>query len=160
MDVISHALWSAAAFLNYNPWLAVLAGVLPDIIPFATLTSYQIIKKEPFRAHHFGSMKARYHEYPQSLRDFAERSYKITHSLIISTATILVTWILFGIQVWMLAWTLHILIDIPLHKKSFFGTQIFWPISNWAFDGIYWSNPRVLLLNALALIITWAVILF
>lgn len=39
-----------------------------------------------------------------------------------------------------LAWPVHILCDIPVHSKSYFSTQILWPLSDWSFDG--WSFGR------------------
>ncbi len=159
MDILSHALWSAAIFWSINPWLAVLAGVLPDLLAFAPLTTYQLIKKEPFKAHHFGELRTRYPTYPRALRVYAENTYKITHSLLIAIPTILVAWSVFGVQLWLLAWPLHILIDIPLHKKHFFGTQVLWPLSNWAYDGVYWSNRYVLATNAALLVLTFALLL-
>lgn len=159
MDILSHALWSAAIFWNFNPWLAILAGVLPDLLAFTPLTTYQLIKREPFKTHHFGELQSRYKHYPQVLRTYAERTYNLTHSLVVATITIALVWSAWGVQLWLLAWPLHILIDIPLHKKAFFGTKVLWPFSNWAYNGIYWGNRHVLLINAAALIVVYALIL-
>ena len=159
MDILSHALWSAAIFFQVNPWLAVLAGVLPDVLAFAPLTTYQLLKREPLSAHHFGTLHTRYKHYPLALRKYAELVYKLTHSLIVTSAVVTLVFIVFGVQWWLLAWPLHVLMDIPLHRKSFFGTQVLWPVSDWAFDGVYWSNRYVLATNAAILLIVWAVLL-
>lgn len=159
MDIISHALWSAAIFFNTNPWLAVLAGVLPDLLAFTPLTTYQLLKREPLSAHHLGTMRARYESYPRALRLYANRVYQTTHSLLVASVVIGLAWTVWGVQLWLLAWPLHILIDVPLHQKAFFGTRIFWPLSNWAYDGMYWSNRYVLIANAFFLLVVYTLLL-
>ena len=47
----------------------------------------------------------------------------------------------------MLAWPFHIILDFFTHSIEFFPTPIFWPISDYRFDGVPWSNPYVLGIN-------------
>ena len=47
----------------------------------------------------------------------------------------------------MLGWLLHILIDVPTHSKAYYATKIFWPLSDWGFDGIPWWNRWFWALN-------------
>ena len=44
----------------------------------------------------------------------------------------------------MLAWPMHIVVDFFTHSIEFFPTPILWPISDYRFDGVPWSNPYVL----------------
>ena len=44
----------------------------------------------------------------------------------------------------MLAWPMHIIVDFFTHSIDVFPTPIFWPISDFRFDGIPWSNPYIL----------------
>ena len=56
--------------------------------------------------------------------------------------------------VWpMLAWPFHIILDFPFHTKDFFPVKIFWPISDFSFDGISWSSPEVIIPNFAGLIL-------
>ena len=51
----------------------------------------------------------------------------------------------------MLAWPFHIILDFFTHSIQYFPTPIFWPISNYRFDGIPWSNPNVMIINFIAI---------
>ena len=55
----------------------------------------------------------------------------------------------------MLAWPFHILLDVFTHSIKFFPTPILWPISDYRFDGIPWSNPYVMLLNFVGIFIVF-----
>jgi hypothetical protein len=51
----------------------------------------------------------------------------------------------------MLAWLLHILVDIPTHSTRFFPTPFLWPISSYEFSGIGWANPMIFIPNVVLL---------
>jgi len=53
----------------------------------------------------------------------------------------------------MLAWPFHILLDFPFHSKEYFPTKLIWPISNFSFDGIPWSNPEIWFPNLAGIIL-------
>ena len=53
----------------------------------------------------------------------------------------------------MLAWPMHIIVDFFTHSIDVFPTPIFWPISDFRFDGIPWSNPEVWFPNISGIII-------
>ena len=40
----------------------------------------------------------------------------------------------------LLAWCLHIAIDIPLHSRRFWGPRFLWPLSEYAVDGVPWAE--------------------
>jgi len=50
----------------------------------------------------------------------------------------------------MLAWSLHILIDIPTHQ-GIFALHFLWPLSSYGFSGIRWENPWFFAANYSAL---------
>ena len=86
------------------------------------------------------------------LPDWVFLSYDFSHSLIVA--------ILFFIIVYkinkdfcfpMLAWPFHIMLDFFTHSIQYFPTPIFWPISDYRFDGIPWSNPYIMLLNIICI---------
>lgn len=141
MDTVSHALWGKGLF-GYRKyrWYAVIFGAVPDLLSFGIyflfnlLTNIQNLK--------FG--KPELHEIPSwvfSLYDFS-------HSIVIACLFIAAVYTVnkdFCFP--MLAWPLHILIDFFTHSIEFFPTPIFWPISDFRFDGIPWSNPIIWLSN-------------
>jgi len=53
----------------------------------------------------------------------------------------------------MLAWPFHIILDFFTHSIQYFPTPILWPISNYRFDGIPWSNPNVMIINFIAILL-------
>ena len=53
----------------------------------------------------------------------------------------------------MWAWPFHILLDFPFHSKAYFPTKLFWPLTEFSFDGIPWSNPEIWFPNIAGIII-------
>tara|TARA_B100000686_G_C16365288_1_gene749776 strand:- start:229 stop:693 length:465 start_codon:yes stop_codon:yes gene_type:complete len=145
MDTLSHALWGKGLF-GYRKyrWLSFLFGALPDLFSFGIYFLFVIITK-PLNLQF---SKPELDEIPIwvfSLYDFS-------HSLIVAIIFIL---IIFKINkdlcFAMLAWPFHIILDFFTHSIQYFPTPIFWPISNYRFDGIPWSNPYIIAINAICI---------
>ena len=51
----------------------------------------------------------------------------------------------------MLAWLLHIAIDIPTHSVQFFPTPFLEPISSYVVNGIMWGQPIIFFPNLILL---------
>jgi len=45
------------------------------------------------------------------------------------------------------------MLDFPFHTKEFFPTKIFYPISDFHFDGISWASPVVWFTNIALLVL-------
>ena len=74
--------------------------------------------------------------------------YNISHSLITAFVFIAIVYFIKKDLTWpMLAWPVHIIVDLFTHSIEFFPTPIFWPLSNYRFDGIPWSNIYVFTTN-------------
>ena len=176
MDIFAHALWTGAAARVVNKKIvagetggahvrpinirwAIFWGVVPDFfaftIPFAVLAIKLISgTAAPDDIPHPSIVEP---ANPPVVRLFAYTRllYSISHSAIIFL-------IVFGIvfliirrpPIAMLAWLLHLLIDIPTHSYQLYPTPILWPISSWQFNGISWATPWFMAVNygALALI--------
>lgn len=168
MDFLSHGLWSAVAYKAarrktarpLNVWLAVFFGVLPDVFAFAIpftllfirLISGQMSLADWPRPNHDGVV-----EPPQNdalnIFPFTNQLYNISHSLIVFLIIFGLVALVFRRPVWeMLAWFLHILMDIPTHTYRFYPTPFLWPLSGWKFEGVAWATPWFLILNYGALI--------
>lgn len=154
MDIFAHGLWSYAA-LHKDPHAktAIVVGMLPDIIPFAPILISRVIK---------GTFKfsAPPHN-PGDIPGIAYQVYDITHSFI----TILVVFALIAIltrkfYLFLLAWPLHILLDIPTHTSEFFPTHFLYPLSSFHVSGISWGRPWFMLLNYSALLIVYLFLIF
>jgi hypothetical protein len=49
----------------------------------------------------------------------------------------------------LLAWGLHILIDIPTHSRRRWGPQFLWPLSDFVLDGMSWTDTAARLIAPL-----------
>ncbi|MCX8147542.1 MAG: hypothetical protein N3D84_03680, partial [Candidatus Woesearchaeota archaeon] len=77
-----------------------------------------------------------------------------SHSLVVCCLMLLFVWfILRSLPIFLLAWPIHIIIDIPTHSRYFLPTPFLWPISDWRFPGFSWGQWWFMLLNWSAIII-------
>ena len=168
MDIISHALWSGALFKSvniklkkrkFNFWLAAFWGIFPDmfafVIPYLIL-SVIVLSKNGLDFFTSGLFNQTIESY-----SFISTLYNISHSIIIFAIIFLLIWLIFRKPMWVLfGWLLHILIDIPTHLIGHFATPMFWPISNFKINGIiYWREPLFMIIDILALVIVYWIIL-
>jgi len=148
MDTLSHTLWGGGLFgFRGQLRLALLFGALPDLVSFGLWLPVRLLKDgfEPGRP----ALAA--------IPDWLFVSYDFSHSLLIAgSAVALVALRRRDIAFAMLAWPAHILLDVPFHTAEFFPTRILWPLSDWVFDGIAWSNPWVWFSNLAGLAVLWA----
>jgi len=154
MDILAHGLWSYAA-LNKAPnaKAAILAGTLPDLIPFVPLLAYRLFK---------GTFKfsAPPHN-PSDIPRLVYQVYDVTHSLITVIIVLgIITFLTRKFHLFLLAWPLHILLDIPTHTSDFFPTHFLFPLSDFHVNGINWGKPWFMLLNYSVLLVVYAFLIF
>lgn len=158
MDIFAHTAWTNVVFYKkykldrVNRFVAVLFGVVPDLLSFAPVFIYSIFARRGFMEL-VGSAA-----WPVR---FASESYNYTHSIVvfafIFAALSLYRYLRrgqFGERLYknvlyypMLGWLLHILIDIPTHK-DFYETPFLFPLSGFRFThGISWAHPTFMILN-------------
>ena len=145
MDTISHALWGKGLF-GYRKyrWFAFLFGVIPDLLSFGLYFLFNFITN-PFTVKWGKPELADIPSWVFSLYDFS-------HSLVIAIIFILIAYKLnkdFCFP--MLAWPFHILLDFFTHSVQYFPTPILWPLSDYRFNGIPWSNPYILIGNIICI---------
>jgi hypothetical protein len=149
MDTLSHSLWGYGLFgFRGKPWLAVLFGALPDLLPYGWVMSGWILNGHfPFRAPPL-----------EAFPDWVFVVYDFSHSFVVSGL------ILVALCYWrrdiafaFLAWPFHIVLDFPFHTRYYFPTHIFWPISDFFVDGIPWNHPWVWYPNlaGILLLLVW-----
>lgn len=172
MDIISHTLWSVAAYKTLNNkakrprfhlgWAA-FWGVFPDLFAFSVpflwlgwnfLTGGLSRSMLPTPGVHEPAQLS-------SLPVFqlAQKLYNVSHSAVVFFVVFLLAYAIFKKPVWeMGGWLGHILIDVPTHSYRFYPTPVFWPISTAKLNGISWAQPWFLLLNYSALAVVLLVL--
>ena len=139
MDTLSHALYGKGLF-GYKKyrWYSFFFGIIPDIFSFGIYFIYLIV----FSEYEFGRPSRE--ELPYWVYDL----YDISHSMVTALVFIAIAYKINKDFAWpMLAWPMHIIVDFFTHSIEFFPTPILWPISDYRFDGVPWSNPYVLVIN-------------
>lgn len=185
MDVFSHGLWAGAAAKGINisskkprrinPWLAAFWGVFPDVFAFGISFVWLFVGLVS------GSIDRSVIPDPNAAEPTSQTGgwifalsailYNFSHSLVIFTLVIGIvvfikfTWkqsrSLIEFIPWeMGGWLLHIISDVPTHSYRFYPTPIFWPLSNWKFDGFSWGVWWFMLLNYGALSIAFLTIYY
>jgi len=142
LDTFSHALWGKALFgykgARYSPFVF---GAAPDLISFIPYFLYKLFAKT--NANLFGRPEI------DEMPSWVFILYDLGHSYI--TCLIVIGLLVFFkkkiLAYAALSWAFHILLDFPFHTKEFFPTKIFWPITDFAFDGVSWGIPQVWFMN-------------
>jgi hypothetical protein len=149
MDTLSHALYGKGIF-GYRKyrWFSFLFGAIPDLLSFGVYFVFQILSSGLDLEKLFS----------EKIPLWVYSLYDISHSLVIAFIFIGIAYNVNKDFAWpMLGWPLHIVIDLFTHSIEFFPTPIFWPISNYRFDGIPWSNPYVLMFNFVLIILIFII---
>ena len=147
MDTLSHALWGKGLF-GYRKyrWYALLFGALPDLLSFGVYFLFNLL----INPNNMKMGKPAIEDIP----GWVFGLYDFSHSLVISLIFILIVYrINKDFCFPMLAWPFHIILDFFTHSTAYFPTPILWPISNYKFDGIPWSNAFILFLNVICIIL-------
>jgi len=155
MDFISHGLWGGIAFGRKNRRLylwAVGISLLPDILTEGLFFVLYLLK--------IGGMPGWERGHP-NITDYplwSQYLYNVTHSLVIFALVFALFWIILRRPLWLLvAWGLHILIDIPMHTLALFPTPFLWPISDLRVNGIGWDSLYILGADSLLLLAAYFV---
>ena len=141
MDTFSHALYGKGLF-GYRKyrWTSFLFGALPDLSSFGVY--FLVLFFSNFQKLQYGRPSI------EEIPIWVIELYNISHSLITAFVFIAIVYFVKKDLTWpMLAWPTHIIVDLFTHSIEFFPTPIFWPLSNYRFDGIPWSNIYVFITN-------------
>ena len=148
MDTLSHAVWGRGLF-GYRgmPWIALFFGAMPDLVSFGALIIINIISGN---IPQFGGGPPPL----DALPNWVFLMYDISHSYVTAFSTIAVVYYFKKkIAFAMLGWPFHILLDFPFHSKEYFPTKLFYPLTDFYFDGIPWSNPFIWFPNIIGIAI-------
>ena len=156
MDLLAHGLWAGAAGAAANLKLkhklhffhAVFWGMFPDL--FAFLPMVAALLWHGFFGQPIGPRLLFSRALRQVLPEFLQPQalYPLSHSLIVFLAVFAaVRLLLRRPALVLLAWPLHILLDIPTHGGGTYRTPFLWPLSDYRFSGIWWSRRWFMILN-------------
>jgi hypothetical protein len=159
MDIISHGLWGSA-FLGTNKkqnfWPAFAFGMFPDLLAFSVPFITMIIS---LLSGDIGVFTNGRPHYIDSIPPYVHSFYNIGHSLVVFLLFFGIVWFIQKKPyIPMIAWSIHIILDIFTHGKEIFPTPFLWPLSDYKFDGMPWSSPYIFFPNIIALIVVYIVI--
>ncbi len=152
MDIFSHGLYGSIAFGRASRrafWTAFFFGLAPDLFSFGIFTASHFLESIFTSEKFFGFGKPEIESIPQ----YVSSLYDITHSFIVFAIVFAIVWVIIKRPfLEMLAWPLHILVDIPTHSSQFFPTPFLWPISDFHIDGKSWGSPEIFFPNVIFLL--------
>lgn len=154
MDIISHGLWGGIALgrKRRNDFIyTFVLSIIPDFLAEGIMFSMIYLGVKDMPSLEYGHPNIT--EFPV----YAQNFYNATHSLIIFISVFMLIWAVRKRPFWsLLAWAIHIIIDIPTHSYDLFPTPFLWPISDFKINGISWDKPIVMIPNILLLLSFYA----
>lgn len=159
MDIFSHGLWGGVALGRKSKksfWTAFAFGVFPDAFAFGLPFSHLLLSL--FRGGR-GEVVIQPGVGNANIPHYVFTLYDISHSLVIFTVAFLLVWAVRKrpkrIPWEMLAWGLHIVMDIFTHSDKFFPTPFLWPLSDFHVNGISWGHPAIFIPNITLLLLAY-----
>jgi LexA-binding, inner membrane-associated putative hydrolase len=166
MDIVSHALWAAAAgehlrrkgLMGRGAFGATIAiGAMPDVVSFIPALAWGVREPHPFAAMCASIVATPGGEpLPAAINTLSHNLHCVTHSVVIAALVTLVVWR--ARPAWipvLVGWWLHIAMDIPTHSTDYYAVPIFYPLSDWGFNGVPWTTPWIMALNYAALAVVF-----
>ncbi|MDO8492737.1 MAG: metal-dependent hydrolase [bacterium] len=167
MDILSHGLYGSIAFGRRNRrnfWIAFFFGIAPDFFSFGLFFIQRLFEWET------GGVIQNGPPDPSTIPAYVGSLYNVTHSLVVFAVVFAVVWFIQHLfarkQIGagficripfmpMLAWPLHILVDIPTHGSQFFPTPFLWPVSDFYINGISWGSPYIFIPNVILITVLY-----
>lgn len=155
MDIVSHALWGGIAFGRKSKrlfWWSFAIGLAPDLLSFGLYSAADTLGlvSGPDWGHGLPN--------PLSIPILIHWLYNITHSLLVFALVFGLVWLIRRKPFLpILAWGLHILVDIPTHSAAFFPTPFLWPLSDFTVSGINWGQPIIFYPDVILLAVLYLV---
>lgn len=163
MDVLAHALYGATLCsrtglaggrqgtrrsfsYDWTVWVAAGFGLLPDMASIGAAFFMMMIRGEAPDFH--------------ALPPHVFVLYHSTHSLVFAGFLLLVLRLMARpLVIPALAWPLHIVMDSFFHATGWWQTMMFYPLSDWHYNGInWWQHPLMMLLYWGILPVLWIAI--
>lgn len=153
MDILAHALWTAGAAVPLRRRFRhpLFWGVFPDVFSIAIPA---VVRIWWYLTGTTSSLLPDSHG-PQHFQ-YVWTLYYASHSLVVFGVGFAIAWLLLSRPMTeMLAWGLHILIDIPTHV-GIFALHFLRPLSSYGFPGLRWENHWFMAANYTALLLLYS----
>jgi membrane-bound metal-dependent hydrolase YbcI (DUF457 family) len=169
MDIVSHALWSAALgehlrrrglITRRGLGMTIALGTLPDLVSFVPAALWTLREAHPVEATWaYIAATPGTEPLPHSINTLSHNLHCVTHSVVITALLTFIVWRARPAWLPLLAgWWLHIVMDIPTHSHAYYAVPFLYPLNDWAVDGVPWTNPWVMALNYAALAIAFTML--
>ena len=134
-------------------WWGLAFGAGPDLLSFGFFTAGSVLGQYGRLDFSNGPPD------PAIVPLYIHRLYDVTHSFVVFGAAFALVWAVRRKPFLpMLAWPLHIAMDIFTHGTSFFPTPWLWPLPHPKVNGIPWSTPWIFWSNWSALLVCGALL--
>lgn len=169
MDILAHGLWAgigvAAAARRWpisrrTAAATVALAMAPDLAHLVPLIAIALTTRGGWAtlAAYSAALPGTEPAMPPLVALLTHHLHCILHSAVIAAVITLAVWV-FTHSLWLplLGWWSHIVIDVFTHSKDFYPAPIFYPFTQWGFDGLAWNTPWFLVANhaVIALLIAW-----
>ena len=114
---------------DWTFWTALGFGLLPDLASLGIHFGLDLVMGNGIRW--------------RGIPPFVFTLYNVTHSLLGMGVCIgLILWWKPKLLLPVMAWPVHVFMDVPTHGSGSFVTPLFWPFSKWGFAGWNWWEYR------------------
>lgn len=153
MDIFAHFLWTYIFFRKVKyPNFALFVGIMPDILTWGVMLAYYFLTHVKLNFLGFGSQLTWVSVFG-GIPTWVLSLYGITHSLTVFLVVFSALYFSTAQFHWfLLPWPMHILFDIITHSKEHLPTPFLWPLSDFAFPGMRFTELHVIVLNYTLLI--------
>jgi hypothetical protein len=169
MDIVAHAMWAGAgavalrrrAVIGRRTSVGIVAlAVLPDLVPMLPVAAHALGGPDAlgFLAAYASATPTTEPALPPAVAAWTHHLHCAAHSvLVVAAATALAAaWGIGRAFLLLGGWWSHVLIDIPTHASDYYAARPFYPLSDFAVDGIAWTDPAMLAANYAALLVVYA----
>jgi hypothetical protein len=166
MDILAHGLWVGvgAAWMHRHrrldrrtTALAVALAVVPDLAQLLPLVYLALFSPDGWTVLLAYANALPGYEPAMSpiVTKLTHHLHCVMHSALVAGVVTAISWVWLR-QFWipLLGWWSHILIDVFTHSADFYPSPIFYPVTNWGFDGIAWNTPWFMVANYIVILVS------
>lgn len=170
MDIFAHGLWVGAglranqrseAVAKSTVILTIALAMVPDLGHMLPVALWSLFSGAPGALlDYLLASPGQEPAMPTSVAWWSHHLHCILHSGIVSAAVTTLLWAKLR-RFWLplAGWWSHIVIDIFTHSQDYYPVPVFYPVSDWGYDGLAWNTPGFMLANYLALGVVWTLLI-